>query len=71
MARREVVDFQVMERLRRRVDSIVEDKGTAEILKPWFRFMCKRPLSNNDYYPTFNRDNVKVIDVSPPRAWNG
>lgn len=68
MARREVVDFQVMERLRRRVDSIVEDKGTAEILKPWFRFMCKRPLSNNDYYPTFNRDNVKVIDVSPTQG---
>lgn len=64
MARREVIDFQVMERLRRRVDHLVEDEQTAEILKPWFRFMCKRPLSNNEYYPTFNRPNVKVIDVS-------
>jgi cyclohexanone monooxygenase len=26
--------------------------------------MCKRPLSNNDYYPAFNRSNVKLIDVS-------
>jgi len=68
MARREVVDFQVMERLRRRVDSIVKDRQTAEILKPWFRFMCKRPLSNNDYYPTFNQPNVKVIDVSPTQG---
>lgn len=68
MERREVVDFQVMERLRRRVDSIVEDKEAAEILKPWFRFMCKRPLSNNDYYPTFNRPNVKLIDVSPTQG---
>lgn len=68
MARREVVDFQVMERLRRRVDAIVEDRQTAEILKPWFRFMCKRPLSNNDYYPTFNQLNVKVIDVSPTQG---
>ncbi|WP_285016741.1 NAD(P)/FAD-dependent oxidoreductase [Novosphingobium sp. fls2-241-R2A-195] len=64
MARRDVVDYQVMERLRRRVDAIVEDPKTAESLKPWFRFMCKRPLSNNDYYPTFNQPNVKLIDVS-------
>ncbi|MGH6745696.1 flavin-containing monooxygenase [Novosphingobium sp.] len=64
MDRREVVDFQVMERLRRRVDSIVEDKDTAEKLKPYFRFMCKRPLSNNDYYPAFNQPNVTLIDVS-------
>jgi cyclohexanone monooxygenase len=68
MARREVVDFQVMERLRRRVDEQVEDPATAEVLKPWFRFMCKRPLSNNDYYPTFNRPNVTAIDVSPTQG---
>ena len=64
MARRQVMDFQVMERMRRRVEAIVEDKKTAEALKPYYYFMCKRPLSNNDYYPTFNRDNVELIDVS-------
>ena len=64
MRRREVMDFRVLERLRRRVDSIVTDKPTAEALKPWYRFMCKRPLSNNDYYDTFNLPNVKLIDVS-------
>ena len=48
MARREVMDFRVMERMRRRVDSIVEDRATAEALKPWFNFNCKRPLSNNE-----------------------
>ena len=64
MARREMMDFRVMERVRRRVDTIVEDKPTAEALKPWYRFMCKRPLSNNDYYDTFNRPNVTLIDVS-------
>jgi cyclohexanone monooxygenase len=63
-ARREMVDYQVMDRMRRRVEAIVEDKATAEAMKPWFRFLCKRPLSNNDYYPTFNRPNVKLIDVS-------
>jgi len=61
---REKMDFQVMERVRRRVDSIVKDPATAEALKPYYRFMCKRPLSNNDYYDTFNLPSVKLIDVS-------
>jgi cation diffusion facilitator CzcD-associated flavoprotein CzcO len=67
-ARREVVDYQVMERLRARVESLVEDKATAEALKPYYRFLCKRPASNNDFYPTFNRPNVKLIDVSLSRG---
>jgi cation diffusion facilitator CzcD-associated flavoprotein CzcO len=61
---REKMDFQVMERVRRRVDTIVKDPATAEALKPYYRFMCKRPLSNNDYYDTFNLPGVKLIDVS-------
>ncbi len=68
LARREGMDYRVMERLRRRVDSIVKDKETAEALKPWYRFMCKRPCSNDDYYPTFNRPNVKLIDVSATKG---
>lgn len=64
VARREQVDFQVMERLRSRVESLVENKDTAESLKPYYRFLCKRPLSNNDYYPVFNQDNVSLIDVA-------
>ena len=53
-----------MERLRRRVDAIVKDPATAEALKPYYRFMCKRPLSNNDYYADLQPPNVKLIDVS-------
>ncbi len=63
-ARREEMDFRVMERMRQRVESLVEDNETAESLKPWYRFPCKRPLSNNEYYPTFNRPNVELVDVS-------
>jgi cation diffusion facilitator CzcD-associated flavoprotein CzcO len=68
IARREVVDYRVMERLRTRVAAMVTDKATAEALKPWYRFLCKRPASNDDYYPTFNRANVKLIDVSASRG---
>lgn len=64
MARRDVMDYRVMERLRNRVDTIVNDKETAAALKPWYRFLCKRPCSNDDFYTTFNRPNVKLIDVS-------
>ncbi|MDE2405749.1 MAG: NAD(P)/FAD-dependent oxidoreductase [Sphingomonadales bacterium] len=68
IARREVMDYQVMERLRKRVEDIVEDKATAEALKPWYRHLCKRPLSSNDYYPTFNRPNVELIDVASDKG---
>ena len=64
MARREIMDYRLMERLRLRVETTVQDKDAAEILKPWYRYLCKRPASNDDYYPTFNRPNVKIIDVS-------
>jgi cyclohexanone monooxygenase len=68
MAIREEEDYKVMERLRRRVDSIVEDAGTAEALKPYYRFLCKRPCTNDDYLPTFNRPNVTLVDVSTTKG---
>ena len=64
MARYEAMDFRVMERLRNRVDAIIEDRATAEQLKPYYRYQCKRPTSNDSYYATFNRPNVKLVDVS-------
>jgi cyclohexanone monooxygenase len=68
LALREQEDYRVMERLRRRVDSLVHDKQTAEALKPYYRFMCKRPCSSENYYETFNRPNVTLLDVSATRG---
>lgn len=68
LAKREDMDFRVMERLRARVDAVVKDKETAAILKPWYRHMCKRPASSDEFYPTFNRPNVRLLDVSPTRG---
>ncbi|MFD1613280.1 flavin-containing monooxygenase [Sphingomonas tabacisoli] len=68
MARRERVDFQVMERLRGRVEELVDDPADVEALKPWYRYQCKRPLSSDDFYPVFNRDNVELIDVSTTKG---
>ena len=67
-ARREVVDYRVMERLRRRVESVVDDPQTAEALKPYYRFLCKRPLSSNEYYAMFNQPNVHLIDVAATKG---
>jgi cyclohexanone monooxygenase len=63
-ALREEEDYRVMERLRRRVDTIVEDPATAEALKPWYRMGCKRPCSNDLFLETFNLPNVTLVDVS-------
>lgn len=68
LAARDQHDHRLMERLRRRVDASVTDPATAEKLKPYYRFMCKRPCSNDEYYPAFNRANVQLLDVSASRG---
>jgi cyclohexanone monooxygenase len=65
---RETVDYQVMQRLRDRIDAVVEDPATAEALKPYYRFLCKRPLFSDAYLPTFNRPNVTLIDVADTKG---
>ncbi len=64
MARREVVDYQIMERFRGRVDETIKDPALAEQLKAYYRFLCKRPLSSDTFYPAFNKPNVHLIDTS-------
>ncbi|PND58518.1 monooxygenase [Mycobacterium sp. ENV421] len=68
MAFREEEDFKIMERLRRLVAEVVEDPATAEALKPYYRFMCKRPTSSEHYLATFNRPNVTLVDVSASKG---
>ncbi|KMO67705.1 MAG: NAD(P)/FAD-dependent oxidoreductase [Mycolicibacterium rufum] len=68
MAIREEEDFKIMERLRRRIDTLVSDPGTAEALKPYYRFMCKRPCSSDSYLSAFNRPNVTLVDVAESRG---
>jgi cation diffusion facilitator CzcD-associated flavoprotein CzcO len=60
----EFVDFQRMNELRDRVATVVEDPATAELLKPWYRYMCKRPTFSDHYLDTFNRPNVTLVDTA-------
>ncbi|WP_343708706.1 NAD(P)/FAD-dependent oxidoreductase [Mycobacterium sp.] len=59
----ELADFAKMEEIRARVDSIVTDAATAEALKPWYGYYCKRPCFHDEYLQAFNRDNVTLVDT--------
>ena len=59
----ELADFQKMEQIRARAESLVNDPNTAESLKPYYRQFCKRPCFHDDYLPTFNRDSVTLVDT--------
>jgi cyclohexanone monooxygenase len=59
----EIADFQKGNEIRARVDATVTDPETSEALKPWYGQWCKRPTFSDDYLPTFNRPNVKLIDT--------
>ena len=61
--RQENANIDYMMRIHKRIDEVVKDKATAEALKPWYMFMCKRPCFHNDYLPTFNRPNVHLVDT--------
>ena len=57
------VDLPYQEKVRARVDEIVQDKTVAEKLKPWYPTWCKRPCFHDDYLPTFNLPNVTLVDT--------
>ncbi|BDB43741.1 MULTISPECIES: flavin-containing monooxygenase [Mycobacterium] len=45
------------------VARIVKDPATAAALVPRHPFACKRPIIDQGYYQTFNRDNVTLVDL--------
>ncbi len=58
----EELDFRIMEEHRRRVEELVSDPATAEVLKPYYRYLCKRPCFHDEYLLAFNRPNVAIVD---------
>jgi cyclohexanone monooxygenase len=59
----ELADIKTMDRIRRRVEADVTDPATAELLKPWYKRWCKRPMWHDEYLPVFNRPNVTLVDT--------
>ncbi|MGW4734581.1 flavin-containing monooxygenase [Streptomyces shenzhenensis] len=60
----EAADAVKMNEIRARVEEIVTDPETAEKLKPWYRYACKRPTFSDFYLQAFNRDNVTLVDTA-------
>jgi cyclohexanone monooxygenase len=58
-ANRHAADF-----VRTKIRAIVKDPATAARLEPQQLFGCKRICLDTDYYATFNRPNVSLVDVS-------
>ncbi len=59
----ELADMANMEKVRARADETVNDKDTAESLKPYYRQFCKRPCFHDEYLKTYNLPNVHLVDT--------
>jgi len=49
--------------VRRKIKSIVQDPDVAAMLMPTYAFGCKRLCLDTGYFETFNRPNVRLVDV--------
>ncbi|MBT6275118.1 MAG: hypothetical protein HOI95_13380, partial [Chromatiales bacterium] len=58
-------NFRIMEQIRARVAAIVKDPKTADALKPYYPYGCKRPTFHDEYLPSFNLPNVHLVDTAP------
>ncbi|MFN3546101.1 MAG: flavin-containing monooxygenase [Mesorhizobium sp.] len=56
---------QVADFVREKIGQIVKDPKTAEALKPkGYPIFARRPCLDTEYYETYNRPNVHLVDVS-------
>ncbi|PGY12951.1 NAD(P)/FAD-dependent oxidoreductase [Bacillus sp. AFS031507] len=49
--------------IRSKISETVKDPEVAEKLKPTYLYGSKRPVLDTNYYETFNRENVSLVDV--------
>jgi cation diffusion facilitator CzcD-associated flavoprotein CzcO len=62
MRNAEELDFGIMEEHRQRIDQLVADPHVAAALKPYYRYLCKRPCFHDEYFGAFNSPNVTLVD---------
>ena len=49
--------------VRSKIRETVHDPAVAELLAPHYYIGCKRTCVDTDYYATYNRDNVTLVDI--------
>ena len=50
--------------IRDKIQAIVKDPETAKLLTPDYTAFCRRLCVDTDYYKTFNRENVELVNIS-------
>ena len=50
--------------VRRKIRAVVQDPAVADLLAPRQVIGCKRMCIDSGYYETFNRPNVRLVDIS-------
>ena len=60
----EEANWHAAEFVRGKIRETVADPATAELLCPQGIIGCKRLCADTGYFETFNRDNVRLVDVS-------
>ena len=53
----------VSEFIRSKIREIVTDPETAKKLSPTYFYGTKRAIIDTDYFETYNRENVSLVDV--------
>ncbi len=56
-------NYTASEFIREKIRAIVKDPEVAELLSPDFAVGCKRLCVGTNYFETFNRPNVALVDV--------
>ncbi len=59
----QAVDYEKMEEIRLRVAATIVSPQTREALKPWYNYLCKRPLYSDEFLHALNQDNVTLVDT--------
>jgi cation diffusion facilitator CzcD-associated flavoprotein CzcO len=57
--------------VRGKIRTIVHDPATAQLLCPQHTIGCKRLCVDTGYYDTYNRANVRLVDISKNRGQSG
>ena len=60
----EVANETAAQFIRDRIAEIVSDPAVARLLQPSGLFGVKRPVLGTDYYETYNRHDVRLVDAS-------
>ena len=60
----EEANWHAAEFVRNKIRETVKDPATAELLCPDGIIGCKRLCADTNYYQTYNRENVHLVDVS-------